>query len=57
MQGYYQIYFAVHSPSQDLENYSEPEESETFKVELLLPHRIAELALKLGLANWVLDKF
>jgi len=57
MQGYYQIYFAVHSPSQDLKNYSETEESETFKVELLLPHRIAELALKLGLANWVLDKF
>jgi len=57
MQGYYQIYFAVHSPSQDLETYSETEESETFKVELLLPHRIAELALKLGLANWVLDKF
>ena len=57
MQGYYQIYFAVHSPSQDLENYSESEESEAFKVELLLPHRIAELTLKLGLANWVLDKF
>ncbi|MBA7532258.1 hypothetical protein ES705_24484 [subsurface metagenome] len=57
MQGYYQIYFAVHSPSENLKSYSSKEESETFKVELLLPHRIAELALKLGLTNWILDKF
>ena len=56
MQGYYQIYFAVHSPSQDLEKYSEIEESETFNVKLLFPHRIAELAVNFGLTNWVLDK-
>lgn len=57
MQGYYQIYFVVHSPSEDLKSYNDKEESDTFNVELLLTNRIAELALKLGLVNWILDKF
>ncbi|MEW6328402.1 MAG: hypothetical protein AB1487_12580 [Thermodesulfobacteriota bacterium] len=50
--GYRKLYFAVHTAGKDLVRY-DPNNSET---ELLLPNRLAEMAVDLGLVNWVLSK-
>lgn len=53
MQGYTRLYFVVHTPSPDLE---QAEDKSTEDVELLLPRNIAHLALKYGLADWIMAK-
>lgn len=52
MQGYSRLYFVVHSPSPDLEKLIEMKE-----FEIILPHKIAQLAIKYGLVEWILEKF
>lgn len=54
MEGFTRFYFAVHTPSPDLEKASQ--ELESKDVELLLPRRIAHLSIEYGMAQWVLDK-
>jgi len=51
MQGYSKFYFVVHSPSSDLKNIIEHDD-----FELILPHDIARLAVKYGLAEWIIAK-
>jgi hypothetical protein len=51
MQGYSRFYFVVHTPSFDREHVTMPENSE-----LWLPEDIARLAVKYGLAEWIIDK-
>lgn len=47
------FYFVVHSPQAKLVNYqSEVDE----KIELILPKRLAEMIVDLGLTNWLLKK-
>ncbi len=53
MQGYNRLYFVVHTPSNDLME-AEPKLSEEIK--LLLPDKIAHLAVMYGLADWVIAK-
>ena len=45
------FYFAVHSPKKGLTTGEETE-----KARLLLPDQVANLAVKYGLADWVIDK-
>jgi len=49
MQGYSRLYFVVHTPSRDLIDA----EVVGGDLELLLPDKIAHLAVKYGLADWV----
>lgn len=51
MQGFTRFYFAVHTPSGDLT----PDCEEDGEVALLLPAKIASLAVQYGLSRWVLD--
>ncbi len=53
MQGYTRLYFVVHTPSNDL---AQAEDGSTEEVELLLPKDIAHLAVKYGLADWIIAK-
>jgi hypothetical protein len=46
---YSRLYVAVHSPSE------EPKTDDEI-IELLLPDRIADLALRYGLSNWLIDR-
>ena len=52
MQSYARIYFVVHTPSPDL---IQDELSAVHDVKLLLPKRIAELAVQYGLVNWIIE--
>lgn len=54
MEGFTRFYFAVHTPSPDLEEASQRFESKD--VRLLLPHDIARLSVAYGMAHWVMDK-
>lgn len=53
MQSYTRIYFVVHTPSSNLIQAEGISGSDT---ELLLPKRIAELAVQYGLLNWIIEK-
>jgi hypothetical protein len=53
MQSYTRIYFVVHTPSPDL---IQDELSAAHDVKLLLPKRIAELAVQYGLVNWIIER-
>ncbi|MDQ7839015.1 MAG: hypothetical protein RDU59_11070 [Thermodesulfobacteriota bacterium] len=50
--GYRKLYFAVHTPGKDLVRH----DSDNSETQLLLPNRLAEMAVDLGLVNWVLSK-
>lgn len=53
MRGYRRSYFVVHTPSDDLikaKDYTSDE------FQLLLPKQLAALAVKYGLADWIIDK-
>ncbi len=54
MEGFTRFYFAVHTPSPDLEEASQKLENEDVK--LLLPRNIARLSIEYGMAHWVMDK-
>jgi hypothetical protein len=51
MPQYGKGYFVVHSPSNDLTQLGADE-----RVDLLLPSRLADWAIRYGLADWVVDK-
>jgi hypothetical protein len=46
------LYFVVHSPEKALANHSTKKRN----VELVLPKKLAEMIVDLGLINWVLTK-
>ena len=50
--GYKKLYFVVHSPSRELAEYKPIEDN----VELILPHRLSQLIVDLGLFNWLIKK-
>jgi hypothetical protein len=52
-KGYRKLYFVVHSPAADLDNYRPPMEK---NVELILPKRLAGMVVELGLINWLMQK-
>ena len=51
IEGFARFYFIVHSPSPDLQ-----QATSEGKVELLGPERVAQLAVRYGLADWIIDK-
>jgi hypothetical protein len=51
MEGFARFYFAVHSPSADLE-----QAEAAGKVELLRPAEVAEWSVRYGLVDWIIDK-
>jgi hypothetical protein len=53
MLGYRRSYFVVHSPSKDLIQ-AEDQISDDFQ--LWLPKQLAVLAVKYGLADWIIGK-
>jgi len=54
MQGFARFYFAVHTPSPDLEKASQNLNDDV--VRLLLPADLARWSVEYGLGNWVIDK-
>lgn len=46
-----QLYFVVHSPSDELEEFTPPA-----NVDLVLPRRLAEMVVDHGLTRWLADK-
>ena len=52
-KGYRKLYFVVHSPAADLNNYRLPMEK---NVELILPNRLAGMVVELGLIDWLMQK-
>ena len=54
MKGFARFYFAVHTPSQDLESAAQKLSSN--EVRLLLPADVAKWSVEYGLATWVIDK-
>lgn len=60
LKGFARFYFAVHTPSEDLEKAAADLESDATladnKVELLLSATLARLSVEYGMANWILDK-
>lgn len=53
-RGFRRLYFVVHSPDRDLRDYK-PETYEK-NVELVLPERLAQMVVDLGLTDWLLKK-
>ena len=51
MEGFARFYFVVHSPSPDLQ-----QATSEGKAELLGPQQVAQLAVRYGLADWIIDK-
>lgn len=51
MQGYSKFYFVVHSPSSNLKKITGHND-----FELILPHKVARLAVKYGLTEWIIAK-
>jgi hypothetical protein len=47
------LYFVVHTPEGDL---ATAKRSDTANIELILPGRLAEMVVELGLVNWLLGK-
>lgn len=54
LEGFSRFYFAVHTPSPDLEKAFGTLDDE--EVKLLLPAEIARLTVECGMASWVIDK-
>jgi hypothetical protein len=52
MKGYSKIYFVVHKPDSDLKNYNMKDDA----FELIFSHKIARLAVKYGLTEWIMNK-
>jgi hypothetical protein len=52
LDGYTHFYFIVHSPSKDLAQMKKKDEN----IDIWLPQDIADLAVKYGLADWIIDK-
>ena len=52
--GYSKLYFVVHSPARDLINYTTGTWQE--KAELILPERLAQMVVNLGLTDWLLKR-
>lgn len=50
---YRKLFFVVHTPDPKLEKAPQPDES---PVQLVLPGRLAEMVVDLGLLNWLLNK-
>jgi len=51
MEGFARFYFVVHSPSPDLQQARSDD-----KVRLLGPQQVAELSVRYGLVDWIIDK-
>jgi hypothetical protein len=51
MSQYDEMYFAVHSPTQDLADHSEQSD-----ITLLTVNRLAKLVVSAGLTNWLIRK-
>jgi len=49
-EGYRKLYFVVHSPSRNLQRIKEHRSD----VELILPNRLSEMAVNLGLVEWLM---
>ena len=52
MKGYSKIYFVVHTPDTDLQKY----DLEDNVFELIFSDKIAQLAIKYGLIEWIMNK-
>lgn len=52
MKGYSKVYFVVHTPDSDLKNY----DMEDNAFELIFSDKIARLAIKYGLIEWIMNK-
>lgn len=50
---YRKLYFVVHSPEPNLEVYQGEQQND---VELILPNKLAELVVDMGLTKWLLNK-
>jgi hypothetical protein len=50
---YRRLFFVVHTPDEKLADTSQQEDS---SVQLVLPKRLAEMVVELGLLNWLLNK-
>jgi len=50
---YRRLFFVVHTPDKTLADISQPHDS---PVQLVLPGRLAEMVVELGLLNWLLNK-
>jgi len=51
-QDYRKLYFVVHSPDNKLQNH----ETDYQDVELVLPKRLSQMAVDLGLVDWLMNK-
>ena len=51
-RGYRKLYFVVHSPDPSLAQ----SRGHSPNVELVLPHRLSEMAVDLGLVNWLMNR-
>ena len=52
-EDYRKLYFVVHTPDKKL---AEAANGCDDKIELILPHRLAEMVVELGLLNWLMNK-
>ena len=51
-KGYRRLYFVVHSPGKKLRRFR----NERSSVELVLPERLSEMIVELGLVKWLMDR-
>ncbi|MFX0195852.1 MAG: hypothetical protein ACFFCW_07005 [Candidatus Hodarchaeota archaeon] len=51
-QGYRKLYFVVHSPDQKLARF----QGHSPDIELVLPDRLSEMAVNLGLVDWLMNR-
>jgi len=52
-KGYKKLYFVVHTPDKRMFDYKHTTEG---NIELLLPHRLSEMVVGLGLTNWLMER-
>ncbi len=50
---YRKLFFVVHTPDQKLSDRAQTDSSQ---VEVLLPRKIAEMVVDLGLVNWLMNR-
>ncbi len=50
---YRRLFFVVHTPDKKLTETPQPEDS---PVQIILPRRLSEMVVELGLLNWLLNK-
>jgi hypothetical protein len=53
---YRKLYFVVHSPDKDLAAFQTDKTDKYKDIELILPKRLAEMVVELGLTDWLLTK-